>query len=131
MKRFSASVLAVAIVLGIAGCDLDLDKRRAKARVQTVLECIQADGGGNSGHMQLAIKQWLRGPDVDMGELEAGQGKFADWCREKDIYRQISSFSVGDAVAEPEGGGAIVNVTIESKPYKIRVPYGGRMSWAS
>ena len=106
---------------------------KAKTRVDTILKGLRDEGGTLGTGFQTSVCQWDRGVVViaDQNELERALDRFNNWCAEKQFAnRKISGYEVLDASCDASGDACLVNVRIEGGRYKLKVPAGGRISWA-
>ena len=132
----SRKLIGIMVVSGLLAAALlsacSLKKDAAKTRVENVLNRLKKDD--MSTEFQLAVCQWFDGSYVmSASDLEVAQNHFLVWLKEKSIRLPVKISSVQDV--ELKSGAvvptAVVTVSIDGRPYKIKVAKDQQMVWAS
>ena len=126
VSSFAAMTFAAALLFG--GCSLQKDA--AKTRVENVLSGLTKDDQSNE--YQTATCQWFDGSyTMGQSDMESALNHFEVWTKQKSLNKPIKSYSI-DKVMVQEGLAvptALVDVTIDGAPYKIRVAKEQPMQW--
>jgi hypothetical protein len=107
--------------------------KQSQMRVNLVLQAMQR-GGNSDGWEQEGINYYYRGTKMlpSMQETEAAMKDYKSWRAEKALDdHKITTYSVdgSEVIKDSDPKSAIVEVTIEGKPYAIRVTRGEALKW--
>ncbi|MEA2338120.1 MAG: hypothetical protein QOE82_2127 [Thermoanaerobaculia bacterium] len=102
-------------------------EQKAKARVERFMASWKEGGLSLNDAAQAAACQWSRGvafiPSTD--EIADAANGFYHWRKEKDLYVEIESYSVGEAtrrIDRERGDYTEVDVMINRATYRLGVP---------
>ena len=101
--------------------------RTARRRVEAVLRGMAA------GPDSATVGLWARNARIlgDVRELSWASDHFDAWRREKDLYRAIAAYHVLQVNKETaEVRTAVVDVVIDGRHLRIRVPENHPLAWA-
>jgi hypothetical protein len=130
-KLLVLALVAAAIFFGFKKLFFPDYKTQAERRLHTMLDDMK-EGTGVGPKQETAIALWYAGQNrLDNASLSTASNQFDHWRQEKDLYRKFDTFSIdsGEEVKEAPDPTAIFSVTIDSKPYKIRVVKARPMQW--
>jgi hypothetical protein len=107
--------------------------KESERRVKIVLEAMQK-GSHSDGWIEQGITHYARGVRVlpSAAELDAAEKGFKAWRAQKGLDdHQIAVYSINRAevIKDSYPQSAIVEVTIEGKPYAIRTTRGEPLVW--
>ena len=126
LSGLAAMTLSAALLF--AGCSLQKDE--AKTRVENVLRGMTRDDQSNE--YQTAVCQWFDGTyTMDQGDLETALNHFEAWTGQKSLRKPIKSYSIDKVTTQPDSlvPAALVEVTIDGAPYRIKVTKQQPMQW--
>ncbi|HEX7680477.1 MAG TPA: hypothetical protein VF713_20260 [Thermoanaerobaculia bacterium] len=100
---------------------------RAKARVDKFMASWKEGGTSLNDAAQAAACMWSRGvPFIpNAQEIQDAANGFDQWRKEKDLYREIESYSVGEATRRQDrdrGDYTEIDVMINHATYRVGVP---------
>lgn len=101
--------------------------RVARRRVEQVLRAMSAP------EQNAPIGLWAKNtPLLGSQEMSWASDHFDQWRREKDLYKQISTWQIVDVTSVPaaEEPTAVVTVNIEGRELRMLVPQNRPISWA-
>jgi hypothetical protein len=129
-KVIAVAVLAFAAWFVMRG---DSYVKESQMRVKLVLEGMQK-GSDIDGWGQQATTYYAKGVKSlpTMQDTEAAMKDYKAWRQEKDLWgHQIATYSVDGAevIKDSDPKSAVVEVTIEGKPYAIRTTRGQPLVW--
>ena len=130
-KLLVLALVAAAILYGGKKLFFPDYKATAQRRLNTMLEDMK-EGTGVGPKQETAIGLWYNGSNrLDNATLATASNQFDHWRQEKDLYRKFDTFTIdgSEEVKDAADPTAIYSVTIEGKPYKIRVVKGQPMRW--
>ncbi|MCK4765249.1 MAG: hypothetical protein KAW12_23820 [Candidatus Aminicenantes bacterium] len=131
MKKYFVFIsIAVFFMNLFIGCSAEtLRIRRAKARVNVILNGISRGADDNPKNEQIAVCRWWRDVALltDINEFGSAGNAFDKWRLALDIYPVIDSYTIEDAEIDTEAKHptVIVYVTINRMDYTLRVPEKG------
>ena len=149
MSKQNKLVLSVLVVFGlvfllsklddiIESTDSELvrEKARAASRVNDVLKGIcSSDRDVTPGEEEsTAIAMWYEGTGeiADREKFYAAASGFDEWCREGGFLPSFEEFEVDYSDVEREEDSItifLVSGTIDGRPFVMRVPKKGSISW--
>jgi len=104
-------------------------RKLAAKRVNQILNEAKQ---GTGPEAELAVTLWAKNRrTLDRDELSWASNHFDQWRMDKGLYRKFGEHTIVDS-EEVKGADvptAIVSVTIEGKPYRMRVPKDQPISW--
>jgi hypothetical protein len=139
-KRFVVSLFVLALVA--TGCEKIQSQFRedpaelAKKRVSFILQTIKDAGAGTSTELQTAICRWEQDKGIisDRDVLSAASDAFDAWRQHANIYPTLATFEIGEKAEGPAASDPAdtyyVQAKIDGAWHWLRVPPGGRISWA-
>jgi hypothetical protein len=114
----------------LGGSKESTPEAKAKARVETFMKTWKEGGTSVNDAAQAAACLWSRGvrfiPDKD--EIQDAANGFDRWRHEKNLYVEITTYSVGDVSFRASNPGRgeynVLTISINGQPYRIGVPDG-------
>jgi hypothetical protein len=128
---FVALVIAGVIGLFIFISEGGPDESKALRRVETILQGITSQDGGNTteGDEEAAICMWFMGRvrihDQDL--FDDAAEVFERWKRKGGLGLYIKEYTIGEA--RQQGKSVIVSGTIDGNPFEIEIPEKGPIAW--